>query len=186
MSSRPADLNCSTSLESPAWVPPPFNSARSSAASPDVAGLPPSRPPTESRMPIYILTPSFDERRRTEFATSCCNGDFAQALRALPGGRVRGRFTLSQPLGDGVHRGHDEEIHRGSNEEEGHDRIDEAPDHELAAVHFEGNGRKIWFAENGADERCQQVLHEGGDHSAERSADYDGYGEVHDVSPQHE
>ena len=57
---------------------------------------------------------------------------------------------------------------------------------ELRVVHREVQVAEVLLAEDGADERGDEVLHERGDHGGEGGADDDGYRQVDDVAPQDE
>src|SRR6478672_7114451 len=115
---------------------------------------------------------------RAEGAAASRERDLAQALGARPGRRLR----RGAPRVQGVHRlDHDEEDRRRDEDERDH-RVDEGPVQERAVVDGEGERGEVVAAEDGGDERGDDVGYQGRDDGPERDPDDHRDRQVDDVA----
>src|SRR5260370_20661061 len=121
------------------------------------------------------------EVRWAERATSGVCGDVAQAARAVRHLRLgrRGRLVSRLETRVGIN---DQEVKDGGDDEEGDDHVEEVAIQELALIDGEVETREVRLAEQGGDDRRDQVLHKGGHDSAKGDADYDADRHVDEVA----
>lgn len=120
-----------------------------------------------------------------ELAAGGGEGDFAEALRA---GARGGRFGLGRvEFPEQVLGGSDEEeVDDGGEDEEVDDGGDEGAVEDLAAVNIGDEVVEVGFADEGAEQRVDDVLRQGGDDPGEGGADDDGDGQIHYVATENE
>src|SRR5512132_313036 len=120
-----------------------------------------------------------------EGAPTGVNRDLAQAFGALAGAGVGGLAPagqLHQPV-DGLD--HEEEHHEGDGDE-GDQHVQEVPVAERRAVDRELEGAEVRLAEDGRDQRGEQVGDGRLDHRGERGPDHERDGQVNDVASKQE
>src|SRR5579864_5758229 len=110
------------------------------------------------------------------------DGDIAQALRTLLGSGIGRSFAAVHARRERIHGRDDEEVHRQRDEEERDQRVEEGPVLDDGAVQGDGKGGKIGLAEDGGDERSDDVGHQRGDHNAKRGAHHYGDGKIDHVA----
>ena len=88
------------------------------------------------------------------------------------------------PLGDLVERDNDHEIDGGGNRQERDHIVDQVAVQKVALVDGEGEILEVRLAENGSDQRGQDVGDKGFHHCGERGADHDGDRQIDDVAPE--
>src|SRR5438874_2913980 len=117
-----------------------------------------------------------------ERAATGLNRDRAEALGAVSSGRFDVRLGLA-PGHEGVDGHDDEEEHRGGDEDERDDGVQEVAVGEPALSDVEVEVAEVRLARN-RDDRGDDVSHEGGHDCAESSADHHGHGQIDDVAAQ--
>jgi len=106
--------------------------------------------------------------------------NIAEALRASLGGGGRFRDRSFEASHEGVGRQHDEEVDRGSDQQEREDGVQEVSNHDV----IEGDCAEVGFADQAADDWCEYIFDEGCDYGAECSANDDANSQIEDVSAQ--
>src|SRR5579859_1418893 len=116
-------------------------------------------------------------------------GDLAEALGAALGGRDGCCFGATQSLGAcrDLVDGHDHsEVDGAGDHKERNDRVEEVAILDLAAMEFEDQIAEVRLADDGREQRVQDVANQRGDDGAEGRAQNDRDGQVDDVAAKNE